>query len=124
MQTEVLDEKDTDCGTNKTISITIQPKDVADFEYRYIVENGKLVCLTPDVIQKYIGKPVKLRTPMYCMNEKTCNKCAGEMNYILGSTNIGLGCSKVATTLLRLGMKKFHTSNMKSKQIDVDDMLI
>lgn len=124
MQSEVLDEHGTDCGSKKTISATITAKNKKDYVYRYIIENGKLVLLSPDVIDKYICKEVHLRTPMYCLGDKTCNKCAGEFNYILNNINIGLGCSKIATTLLRLGMKKFHTANIGSKQINVDDMLI
>jgi hypothetical protein len=88
------------------------------------MEGGKPKLLTPDVIDRYVGKHVNLRSPMYCTTDKICNICAGEMNYMTDRQNIGLGCSKIATTLLRLGMKKFHTSNISSKQIDVDDMLI
>jgi hypothetical protein len=119
-----LDEHGTECGSKKTISAIITAKNKKDYVYRYIIENGKLILLSPDVIDKYIGKEVHLRTPMYCLGDKTCNKCAGEFNYILNNINIGLGCSKIATTLLRLGMKKFHTANIGSKQINVDDMLI
>lgn len=61
---------------------------------------------------------------MYCLGDKICNKCAGEMNYKFNNLNIGLGCSRPATTLLRMGMKKFHSFDVKSKQIDVTDMLI
>lgn len=124
MQSEMLDVHGSDCGTKKTIEITLTNRNAKDFEYRYIVEGSKLVCLTPEIMQNYIGKTVHMRTPMYCLGDKTCNMCAGEMNYKLGILNIGLGCSKVATTLLRLGMKKFHISNLKSTQIDVNDMLI
>lgn len=124
MQSEMLDEHGTDCGTKKTLDVTLTEKNAKDFSYRYIVDREKLVCLTPEVMPRYIGKTVKMRSPMYCLTDKICNKCAGEMNYNLGTLNIGLGCSKVATTLLKLGMKRFHVSNLKSKQIDVNDMLI
>lgn len=124
MQTEMLDAHGSDCGTKKTIEVTLTNRNTKDFEYRYIVEGSKLVCLTPENMPKYVGKTVHMRSPMYCLGDKTCNMCAGEMNYKLGILNIGLGCSKVATTLLRLGMKKFHISNLKSTQIDVNDMLI
>lgn len=124
MQSEMLDEHGSDCGSTKTIEVDLTAKNSKDFEYRYVVEGGKLVCLTPENMPRYIGKTVHMRTPMYCLGEKTCNICAGEMNYKLGILNIGLGCSKVATTLLRMGMKKFHISNLKSTQIDVNDMLI
>ena len=123
MQGEVLDEQGTDCGSKKTIDVFITDKNKSDFEYRFIIENGKLKELTPEVIDSYVGKTVKMRTPMYCLGDHICNICAGNFNYKLGNINIGLGCSKVATTLLRLGMKKFHTSNLKSKQIDVDKMV-
>lgn len=124
MQSEVLDEHGTDCGTKKTIEVKLTQKNAKDFEYRYIVVGSNLVCLTPENMPKYIGKTVHMRSPMYCLGEKTCNICAGEMNYKLGILRIGLGCSKVATTLSRLNMKKFHISNLSSKQINVDDMLI
>ena len=124
MQSEVLDEHGTNCGVNKTIAIKITPRNKKDFKYRYIVENGKLVELTPTNLEAVVGKTVHMRSPMYCTGDKICNICAGELNYKLGSLNVGLQTSKIATTLLRLGMKKFHISNLKSTQIDVNDMLI
>ena len=124
MQSEVLDKHGSDCGTHKTIEMILTEKDSSDFKYRYIVDNDELVCLTNENMPKYIGKKIHLRSPLYCKGDKICNKCAGEMNYKLNNINIGLGCSKIATALLRLGMKKFHISNLKSKQIDVNDMLI
>lgn len=125
LQTEVLDEDGSDCGTHKTISIVI-PEKVTEFEYRYIVEGGKLVCLTPDIIKNYIGKRVNLRTPMMCLrpNGKICSKCAGEYFYKLGFTNIGLTATRCATTLTNLNMKKFHENLVQYIQIDPDDMLI
>ena len=123
MQSEVLDEYGTDCHTTKTLNILLTDKNKSDYEYRYIVDGGKLVCLSPDVINKYVGKTVKLRSPMYCKDDKICNICAGDADYKLNNINIGLGCSNISTKLLRMGMKKFHTSNMKSTPIDVNDML-
>ena len=89
MQTEVLDEPGSDCGTVKTLTVTI-PKNTDDYGYRYIVENGKLKCLTPDIIGNYIGKEVKMRSPMYCLaKDCICSKCAGENFYKLGKRAIG-----------------------------------
>lgn len=124
MQAEVLDEKGSDCHTNMTIEIKLTDKDAKDFLYRYIVENGKYVCLTPEIIDKYIGKKINLRSPMYCVGDHICNICAGDLNYKLNNLNIGLGCPKISNTLLKLGMKQFHKSDLNSSLIDVDDMLI
>jgi len=66
-------------------------KKTEDYLYRYIVENDKLVCLTPDIISNYIGKTVRMRSPMYCIDKKCiCNKCAGDNFYKLDKKNIGL----------------------------------
>ena len=124
MQNEVLDEPGTDCGCTKTVPVVITNKNGKDFEYRYIVDGNKLVCLNPTNLPKYIGKEVHLRSPEYCINPKICNICAGELEYKLGKRNVGLGTSRISNALLKLGMKKFHTANIQSKQIDVADMLI
>lgn len=122
-QTEMLDEKDSDCGSKRTIPYRITNKNKKEFTYRYILENGELVLMTPENIDKYVGKIVQLRSPMYEIGEKLCNKCAGDLYYMLGKVNIGLMCSRPAETLKRLGMKKFHDSTIHSTVIDVDDML-
>lgn len=124
MQTEVLDEPLSDCKSPKTLEIKLTAKNAKEFQYRYIIENNKYAELTEDVLNSKIGTTVKMRSPMYCQGDKICNICAGNLNYKLGNRNIGLGCSAIANVLLRLGMKAFHTSNIASKPIDINDMLI
>ena len=124
MQSEKLDKAGSDCGATKTVTVKLTEKNKKDFVYRYIVEKGQLVELTPEELNKRVNTIVQLRTPMYCLGKDVCNICAGNMNYKLGNTNIGLGCSRIANALLKLGMKKFHIANLKSKQIDPDDMLL
>lgn len=123
-QTEVLDKKDSDCGSKRTIPYKITSKNKKHFTYRYILENGKLVLMTPENIDHFVGKTVNLRSPMYEIGTKLCNKCAGELYYMLGKTNVGLMCSRPAETLKRLGMKKFHDSTLHSTEINIDEMLI
>lgn len=123
MQTEVLDKPGSDCGSKRYLEVVI-PKRLDDYSYRYIIENDKLICLTPDVLPKYVGKKVKLRSPMYCTGKCLCSKCAGENFYIMGRPKVGLLTTKVASTCLRLSMKKFHSNLIKTKQIDLKDMLL
>ena len=128
MQSEVLGEKDSDCGSKGYITIKIPEKKFSDFLYRYIIEGNKLVMLDDDNIKNYIGKEVKLRSPMFCIgvgkDKCLCNKCAGDFYYKIGKKNIGLLCSRPAETTKRLGMKKFHSNLIENYQIDVDDMLL
>ena len=125
MQTEVLGENGSDCGTSKGLTVTIPVGKPDDYLYRYIIENDKLVCLTPNVISKYVGKEVKMRSPMFCIaKDCICSKCAGEDFYKLGKRAIGLTATKVATTCSRLNMKKFHENLVKTRDIDLKDIFL
>ena len=125
LQTEVLGENGSDCGTTKGLSVTIPAGKPDDYLYRYIIENDKLIWLTPDIISKYIGKEVKMRSPMFCIaKDCICSKCAGEDFYKLGKKAIGLTATKVATTCSRLNMKKFHENLVKTRDIDLKDIFL
>ena len=125
MQTEVLGEAGSDCGTTKCLIIKIPSAKTDDYLYRYIYVNNKLVCLTPDIINNYIGKEVKMRSPMYCTaKDCICSKCAGEDFYKLGKKAIGLTATKVATTCTNLNMKKFHENLIKTREIELDDIFL
>lgn len=124
LQTIVLDEPGTDCGTKgyKEIKVT---EDIADMlKYRYIVEGKDLVQLTPDNIKNYIGKTVKLRSPMYCVGNKYCSKCAGELFYKIDDLrNVGLICNRVGTSLLNASLKAFHDLSLKIVNLNIDDYI-
>lgn len=118
MQAVVLDERGSDCKTKSHLDFVIDPSQKSDYLYRYIIEGDKLLMLIPDNIDKYVGKVIKLRSPLYCATKKICNKCGGELNYMLGVTNLGLTASRVSSTLLNLGMKKFHDTRSRVIMID------
>lgn len=127
-QTETLADKDTDCGSKRTITVALTEGNYDDFIYRYIKEGSKLIMLDNENKSKYLGKTVQMRSPMYCLgigkNRCICNKCAGEFYYKLGKKDIGLLSSKVATTLTQLGLQKFHQNLVKTKQIDPKRILL
>ena len=128
-QMERIDEDpNSDCGTKKTLDITIPSYGTTDFLYRYIVENGKLVELTKDNIGSYVGKKVKLRSPMYCKGTQSqhcmCAKCFGTYYYKIGKTNVGLLSAVLGGSLTQGQLQKFHQNLISSKQLDIDDMLI
>lgn len=117
-QSLILDKEGTDCQSKNYITIEIdKPK---EFLLRYIIENGKLILLTPDIINKYKGKVVKMRSPMFCRNKLICNKCAGDLYYKLGITNFGLTSNAIGTSILNLSMKLFHDTTVSSIEVDID----
>ena len=125
LQTEVLDDPGTDCGTKRTVGVTLTEKNVNNFLYRYVKgPNGKLVEITPDNKNEFIGKPLQLRSPLMCIGKRICNICSGNMYYKLGIRNAGLTTSAVATRLTDLNMKKFHNNTIKTHQLPLDELLI
>ena len=106
----VLGPKDSDCGTKKTITVTLDKKHLTLLMYSYIVEGNRLVRLDSSNIDKYKGKTVKMRFSSLCENENICNKCAGDLYYLLGIQNIGVGAAQLASDIKNIMMKSFHDS--------------
>lgn len=115
----MIDKIGTDCGTDKTIEIEITDFNEGMLYYRFIVEGSQLVLLTPDNIKSYIGKKVKMRSPLYCCSDKFCHKCAGELYHRIGITNVGLLTNRQGTTLMQYAMKQFHDNTVKLAKLDV-----
>ena len=111
-----------DCGTKKTIQITLTPKNIGGWMYSYIVEGNRLVELTSDNKDKYIGKTVKLRFSALCEAKDGCfcNKCAGNLFYRLGIENVGSVTPQVPSKIKVLLMKKFHNSVVNFADMDVE----
>lgn len=122
-QAITADKKGSDCGTKHTININITPSNKNSFIDRYIVEGNKIVLMDGKNIDKYVGKTVKLRTPMFCLGGNCkCNVCLGDIYHILGIENVGLSVGRMATTILNLNMKKFHSAAAQLHDIDLNDI--
>ena len=113
-----LDEKGSDCKTKKTITITLDGDTMPLYMYSYIVEGSKLVRLDSTTMDKYKGKTVKMRFSSLCEHEKICNKCAGDLYYLLGVTNIGTATPQVGSCVKNISMKAFHDSTDKYVAMD------
>lgn len=124
LQAVELDKKGSNCGSKGYITVTLKPSVKKDFLYRYIIEGDKLILLDSETIDKYIGKTVKMRSPMYCVGKKLCRTCAGLMYEKLGITSVGMTASRAASTLMNLSMKKFHDSSVKMEPVDIPNITV
>lgn len=110
----------TDCGTKRTIDITLSKDVIGMVMYQYIVEGNKLVELTSDNVSKYLNKRVKMRFPSLCESEKgICNKCMGNLFYRMGIENIGVATPQIASRLKVISLKAFHDSQITLYDMDV-----
>ena len=110
-----------DCGTDKYITVTLTESNIKDYMYCYIIEGSKLVEITSDNRDKYIGKTVKMRFAHMCKCKTgICEKCAGGLFKRLNMTNVGVATSQVASTLKNKCMKSFHDSTLKMCTFNTD----
>ncbi len=124
LQTVSIDPAGSDCHTPYYLDIVIPEKMKETFLQRYIIENGKLVLLTGDNINKYSGKRVKLRSPMMCKSKTgICSKCIGEYYYKVGMKYPGLTASTLTGSLLNKSLKKIHDATVVFSHIDIDDFI-
>lgn len=112
-----------DCGTKGYLEIVIPPSMKSKFLYRYVIDNGKVVLLDDNTMDKYVGKKIKLRSIMYCgCDSGVCMTCAGRLFEKLQIDSIGLTTSTLTGALLNLKMKSFHDTSVKINEINLDDM--
>ena len=120
-QDVMLDEPGSDCGTKRYITVNLTKDNVSDWMYCYIIEGDKLVELTSENMNKYIGKKIKVRFSSLCENKngKICNKCAGNLDYRRGLNNTGITTTFVASTMKNISMKSFHDSVARTTVMDI-----
>lgn len=127
----VLDEAGTDCGTKQFLDVAIPQKMKNMFLHRWVLdpanakkEDAGLVLLDEGNISKYMGKTVKMRSPLFCKSEeKICSKCAGELFYKLGMKNAGLLSTTMSGNLMNMSMKKFHNTSVVFSKMDVEKFI-
>lgn len=119
LQSIKLDEIGSDCGSTQYITVDLDKKNINDYMYNYIIDNGRLVELTSDNKSKYINTRVKMRFSIFCKSKTgICNKCAGNLFVRRNATNIGLTCIQIPSTLKVKSLKAFHDSTIKTTEID------
>lgn len=117
----VLDEPNSDCGTEKYIKVTLDKKNISVWMYSYIIEGSRLIEITSENKDKYIDKTVKMRYSALCKSKTgICNKCMGNMLYRLNIKNVGVAMPKIPSTLKNISMKSFHDSTSKLTEMDIN----
>ena len=113
--------KGTDCGTNRTIDVTLTKKNIKNWMYSFVKQGSNLIEITSDNKDKFIGKTVKMRYFSLCESKNgICEKCAGTLFNRLGINNAGLATAQVPDKLKNVSMKKFHDSNVNLIDIDIE----
>lgn len=108
-----------DCGTKQGNDVTLTPELRKKFLNFSAIVGNQTVRLTDDVIDKYMGKKLIMRSPMYCILPHTdyCAVCVGprlEENPTGSSSAI----SEFGSTIMLMFMKANHGKALLLKKYD------
>lgn len=116
-----LDPPGSDCGTKRYIEVTLDSKNISKWMYSYVIQGSKLVEITSENMDKFIGKTVKMRFSALCESKTgICNHCFGNLPYRRGDLNAGISTTIVASTMKNKSMKAFHDSVQKTTPVDIN----
>lgn len=124
LQTMIVDEDGTDCGTKAGIRDTITEDTANWYIDQYVMTTKGPLLLTSENIDKFIGKKCLIRTPMGCTGDKICSVCAGKRLYRMGTRTMGLLAVNVSSTFLNKNLKLRHSMKMNVAKVDVNKLVI
>lgn len=114
--------KGSDCGTNRTMDVTLTKKNIKNWMYSFVKQGSNLIEITSDTKDKFIGKTVKMRYFSLCESKNgICEKCAGTLFNRLGISNVGLASDIFGSRLKNTSMKQFHNTTVKFSNLDIDE---
>ena len=113
--------KDSDCKTKRYIEVDLTDKNANDWLYSFIIDDSRLVELTPSTISQYIGKRVKMRYSSLCEapNSQVCEKCGSSLFRRIGMLNVGMSSSICMSSVKNTSMKTMHQKSIHMTNPDL-----
>jgi DNA-directed RNA polymerase subunit beta' len=116
-----------DCGTTDFLEVKVTNEKKASCLINRLIENGdELKLITRENYKEIVGETVKVRSPIYCLDNKVCRTCYGESYKTLNSSFIGIiAAQTLGEKSTQLVLRTFHTSGsaiIKDSTADKKDM--
>lgn len=120
MQHLKLLEPDSDCGTKRYIEVYVSENNIDELMYNFFIQGDKVVEITSENRDSLIGKTIKMRFSSMCEAKGGCfcNKCAGNLWYRLGVTQVGILTPILPSKLKNVFMKSFHSNQVQLTDIN------
>ena len=115
-----------DCGTDRTINVTLTKDNIDFFKDRTIIRNGEKIILSSSVLPSYLGKTVALRTPMYCASKDGyCYTCMGELFRTLDQEALTMSFVEIGSSFLLASLKGIHGQAFHTYEIkDLNQFIV
>lgn len=110
-----------DCGTKLGVEHIVD-KNMLGFTA--ILPDGKQKVLDESLMGQYLGKVLKLRSPMFCKLDKTeyCKTCVGP-RLALNPTSMFTSLSKIGDVMILISLAAAHSSSIEVQELDTSTFL-
>lgn len=115
----------TDCGSTMGVRLKTGLKDHNKLIGFTALVRGEQVKITPENVDKYLGKIVTLRSSMYCRLDNTdlCSTCLGDR--LSGNpTGLSAAIADYGSTFMLILMKAMHSTELKLAKMNYREALL
>lgn len=110
-----------DCKTKRGLRVYLSPDIIDNYLHRNIITPSGLVKLTDTNKDKYVGKYVNMRCPMYCETKHGyCYTCMGDIMKDREVESLTMLTSKIGSIFMSISMAAMHGT--KTKVVDISDV--
>jgi DNA-directed RNA polymerase subunit beta' len=101
-----------DCGIKEFLEVDVtDDKKASCLINRFIKDGDQLKLVTRENYPEIVGQKIKVRSPIYCKDDKVCRTCYGESHKTLNSAFIGIiAAQTLGEKSTQLVLRTFHTS--------------
>jgi hypothetical protein len=114
---------DKDCGSKNGVDVIVTEQNKKDLVGQYFI--GTQNVIKEEDLNKYLGKVIKTRSPLYCKTPNTewCVYCLGN-KLTINKNALPVAAIGVSSALLLLSMAKAHSKGMSLVKLDLEEVIL
>lgn len=115
-----------DCQTKRAMPIFLDGGIAGQYEFRNIIDQGRLVTLTKDNRDTYSNKTVFMRSPLYCQTPNGyCFTCMGELFRKIDKRPLATAVQDLSSKFLKMALKSMHGKTVSTASlVGIDDYIL
>lgn len=108
-----------DCGSKIGVKTQVTEANKKQMLGNNIISGGSVVKITEENVDKYVGKTVNMRTPLFCRTKRDsfCKTCIGD-RYGSHPTGLATAASAVGSAFMMSFMRSMHGKSLQTVKYD------
>jgi len=109
-----VDQENDDCGTTDYLNVYVKDHKKARMMVgKYYLNNDSLDVISKENYIDFIGKHIKVRSPIFCKKYNICHKCYGDLHKVIRSRFAGIiAAQSLGECNTQLVLRTFHVSGI------------